>query len=382
MKICKICLVVDSRPGLEIYDDGICFPCKVKNQEKEIDLSNRKNELNDIVKWGKDYDSSTGYDCIVSVSGGKDSTRQALLVRDELKLKPLLVSCVAPPDYVTNLGVENLENLIKLGFDCISVTPSPKKWQLLAKESLIKYGNILKASEMALYSTAPRIGTNFRIPLIFLGENNALTYGDVGGSHTGDANNIKNNNTLSGGDPTELLPGNFSKSEFIWHYFPTDKNLELAKIRIVYLGYYFKDFNNFKNTDVSVENGLKLKDNTEPSATGSIYNNDALDDDFQHVNQLLKYLKFGFSKVTDEMGEAVRLGLISKEEAEKNIIRYDGKCSFQYIKKLSDYLEITIDEFWAIAKNFINTKIWIQDGAEHWVLKHPLYERSFKFYYD
>ena len=382
MKICKLCLVVDSRPGLEIDNDSICFPCKVKKREEKVDWVERRNELNDIVKWGKAYDSSSGYDCIVSVSGGKDSTRQALLVRDEMKLKPLLVSCVAPPDYVTSLGVENLENLIKLGFDCISVSPSPKKWKLLVKESLLKYGNILKASETALYATAPRVGTNYKIPLIFLGENSALTYGDVGGSYGGEANNIKNNNTLSGGDPTELLPGEFSKSDFIWHYFPSDRDLTRAKIRIVYLGYYFKDFNNFKNTEISVAHGLKLKKNTNPSETGSIYNNDALDDDFQHVNQLLKYLKFGFSKVTDEMGEAVRLNLISQKKAEEKIIKYDGKCSFHYIKSLCDYLEITLDEFWCIAKNFINTKIWTPTGKDCWVLKHPFYKREFKLFYE
>tara|TARA_B110000438_G_scaffold234431_1_gene230830 strand:- start:276 stop:1400 length:1125 start_codon:yes stop_codon:yes gene_type:complete len=374
--------VVDTRPGLEIDDKNICFPCKIKKDELSIDWGNRRKELDDIIKWAKPFQSDRKYDCIVSVSGGKDSTRQALLVKDELKLKPLLVSCVAPPDYITSLGIKNLENLIKIGFDCISVTPSPQKWRLLARESLSKYGNILKASEMALYATAPRVGTNFKIPLIFLGENNALTYGDGGGSLGGDANNIKNNNTLSGGDPTELLPSHYTKSDVIWHYFPSDKDLKRANIRLVYLGYYFKDFNNYKNTEIALNNGLELKKNINSLETGSIYNNDALDDDFQHVNQLLKYLKFGFSKVTDEMGEAIRLNLVSKDKAEELIKEYDGRCSFFYINNLCKYLGLTIDEFWDIAKRFINTKIWTPTSKDCWVLKHPLYKREFKLFYE
>ena len=62
----------------------------------------------------------------LGVSGGKDSTRQALWVRDKLKLKPLLVCCSYPPEQLTILGAKNLSNLIELGFDLIVTSPAPK----------------------------------------------------------------------------------------------------------------------------------------------------------------------------------------------------------------------------------------------------------------
>ena len=71
------------------------------------------------------------------MSGGKDSTRQALIVRDILNLKPLLVCSTYPPEQQTKTGVKNLENLIQLGFDCLSVTPSPVKYKKLIKSSFL-----------------------------------------------------------------------------------------------------------------------------------------------------------------------------------------------------------------------------------------------------
>ena len=115
-----------------------------------------------------------------------------------------------------------------------------------------------RPSEMALYATAPRIAINYKINYIFLGENNALTYGDVGGSLSGDANNIKNNNTLNGGIPAEYMDKNMKKSDVLWHYFPSDIEIKNANINILYLGYYFEDFNNIKNQEVAEKNGLIL----------------------------------------------------------------------------------------------------------------------------
>ena len=64
--------------------------------------------------------NNADYDCILGVSGGKDSLRQALWLRDVAKLKPLLVSLSYPPEQMTSLGEANLSNIINHGFDCNS----------------------------------------------------------------------------------------------------------------------------------------------------------------------------------------------------------------------------------------------------------------------
>ena len=81
--------------------------------------------------------NESGYDCIIGVSGGKDSTRQALWVRDKLGLKPLLACLSYPPQQVTTLGAENISNLINLGFDTVISSPAPMTWKKLMKQAFL-----------------------------------------------------------------------------------------------------------------------------------------------------------------------------------------------------------------------------------------------------
>ena len=130
MKYCRKCLQTDTRPGIRFNEDGICPACIYHESLKEIDWDERKKELEEIVAFGKKNNHS-GYDCIIGVSGGKDSTRQAFYVKDVLKMRPLLVSLGYPPEQVTQRGVDNVSNMISHGFDCISINPSPQIWRKL-----------------------------------------------------------------------------------------------------------------------------------------------------------------------------------------------------------------------------------------------------------
>src|SRR3989344_1830050 len=97
MKFCKRCVQPDTRPSIRFNDEGICPACQYVDKIPDIDWQARKEELKEIIKLGKENNVS-GYDCIIGVSGGKDSTRQALFVKEQLGLKPLLVSCAYPPE--------------------------------------------------------------------------------------------------------------------------------------------------------------------------------------------------------------------------------------------------------------------------------------------
>ncbi len=83
MKICKRCIQPDTRPGIYFNEDGICGACLWEEQKKTIDWNSRENELDEIVGWAK-KNAKNNYDCVIGVSGGKDSTKQALTARDRL----------------------------------------------------------------------------------------------------------------------------------------------------------------------------------------------------------------------------------------------------------------------------------------------------------
>ena len=136
MKYCKKCLNTDTRPGTVFSKDSKCPVCSYNEMKGYIDWNHRRKILDDIVAFGKENTSGT-YDCIIGVSGGKDSTRQAIFVKETLKMNPLLVCLEYPPEQVTQIGVNNLSNLIELGFDCITIYPDPKIWKKLVKKGFL-----------------------------------------------------------------------------------------------------------------------------------------------------------------------------------------------------------------------------------------------------
>ena len=81
---------------------------------KKNEWKKRSKEIKKIKIWAKKIKNSE-YDCIIPVSAGKDSYRQAFYVRDILKMNPLLVCNSYPPEQLTNLGAANMDNLVKKG---------------------------------------------------------------------------------------------------------------------------------------------------------------------------------------------------------------------------------------------------------------------------
>jgi N-acetyl sugar amidotransferase len=363
-----------TRPGIQFDDEGVCLPCRVAAESLIIDWAARREELERIGEWGRQH-TRMGYHCIVPVSGGKDSTRQALYARDELGLRPLLVSCTYPPEQQSVVGAHNIANLIELGFDTIIVGPGPQKWKALMERAFYRFGNWAKATELALYAIPPRVAIRYGIPLIFLGENNATTYGDLGGSLGGDANRMKYNNTLSGGTPDALMGEGIEDCDVLWFRYPSDEEMHRAHLRVVYMGFFIEDFNQHTNARIALANGLSVR-NTAPEDVGALNQVEDLDEDFVHVNQLLKFLKFGFARVTDEASQRVRLGLMSREEAIDVVAKYDGRCHPRYIKAFADYLGIDEAEFWRVADQFRGRDVWTRE-ADGWRINPVLPAAAF-----
>jgi N-acetyl sugar amidotransferase len=372
IKYCKECVQPDTRPGIKFDSKGVCGPCNYYKTLKNVNWNQRRKQLDKHVAWCKDRTTDEGYDCIISVSGGKDSTRQAMIAK-EFGLNPLLVSTVNPPEMQSDIGVSNLDNLMKLGFDIITVEPDPIVFKKLMKKAFIKYGNYGKSTELTLYASAPRLALAYGIKMIFLGENNSLVYGEeIECEDGGDASDMVNYNTLGGGGVEWMTDKeNETLYENLFPYqYPNKKALKDNGIKIVYLGYYIEDFNNISNGKIAIKNGLSVR-NVPQEYTGCVHNFDALDEDFVHINQMIKYFKFGFGKATDEVCELIRMGIKTRKEGLKIVQRLDGMCHDSYIDIFCKYLEISENEFWNIANKYRNRGLW-RKVDNNWSLKHKV----------
>jgi len=336
----------DTRPNTIFKDNGICPACHYFDQLNDVDWQERFEILQDLLLQ---FPRCKGqfHDCIIGVSGGKDSTRQALWVRDKLGLNPLLVCLSYPPEQVTQRGVDNISNLIELGFDVHILAPAPDTWRRLMVISFKRFTNWCRSTELALFSAVPRLAIHYKIPLILWGENPGLQLGDLKtlGRSGYDGNNLRFMNTLSGGGLDWMLEEGFEDQDLIAYRYPDAKEFDSAGLQIVYLGWFLGDWSLVNNALYSCANGLQIRDDT-PDKTGDLYGVSSLDEDWVTLNQMIKYYKFGFGRATDYVNEEIRMGRMSRQEGISVVEQYDGCCGSYYIESFCEYIGINVEQFW------------------------------------
>lgn len=372
MKYCKKCLQPDTRPGIVFDEHGVCAACNYQDQVYHtIDWEARQKKLHEIAEWAKS--KKAPYDCVIGVSGGKDSTFQALYAKEKLGLHVLLVNC--EPDGITEVGKKNIENLISKGFDCIKIRTDPKVCKILARKSFYEYGNIVKPSEYPLWVSAFRIALSFDIPLIVQGENAALTLGVSKNQSTdGDAFNVTELNTLAGCTAEEWIGEGVTEKDLYFYQFPDKKLFAEKDIKAIWLQYYVKEWSQVYNADFAIARGLMGRTTEKLEDIGRYRRYTALDSDIQIVNQMLKYLKLGFGFATDEACYDIREGRLSRDEAKWLVEQYDGKCGKHYIKDACDYMGITVEEFWKETDKWVNKDLFYKDENGKWQPKFKVGE--------
>ena len=106
-----------------------CSACTNVKMKEEIDWDKKRKEFVQILEKYTDKDGKN-YDCIIPVSGGKDSMYQTYVMKEEFGLNPLVIN-FHPLDQ-TDVGKKNLESLKKIGVDCIEFSPNPNVYQKIS----------------------------------------------------------------------------------------------------------------------------------------------------------------------------------------------------------------------------------------------------------
>ncbi|ADL35295.1 polysaccharide biosynthesis protein [Butyrivibrio proteoclasticus B316] len=360
MRYCKRCLQPDTRPGIIFDDEQICFACRYEESKATINWEERQAELKSFAEEAKAEAKKRGntYDCIIGVSGGKDSTFQAVYAKERLGLNPLLINCM--PDEITEIGRKNIENLNNLGFDIISIRPNPIVAKKLARKSFFERGNIIAASEYCLWASAYIMAVKFNIPLIIQGENAALTLGAAKNQEaTGNAFSVMQLETIRGASVDSFvdLSNNITEKDLFLYKIPTVEEMQAKGIRAIFLQYYVREWSQVTNADFAVARGLTGRSGNLHDL-GRYRRYTALDCDLQIPNQMIKYLKFGFGYATDEICYDIREGRFSREDGKWYVNEYDGGCGEQYIEKTCKYLGITKEEFWEVVDKYVNRDLF------------------------
>lgn len=371
MKYCKKCLQPDTNPVILLDEKEVCYACRYEESKKDIDWEARELQLKKIAEEAKTKAKEQGqsYDCVIGVSGGKDSTFQAVYAKEKLGLRPLLVN--GAPDNITEIGEKNIVNLNRLGFDIISIHPNPNSIRYLTKKLFIERGNLAAGYEYSLVASTFIIANVFNIPLIIHGENPNLTKGITKvGDKTDSAYGMANCDILKGKNAIDIVnEDNISIDDVYFSQIPNLEEMKAKGIKAIWLQYYTREWSQVGNADFAIARGLVGRTDVDLHEIGHYRPYSCLDSDLFIPNQMIKYLKFGYGFATDQACYDIREGRLSREDAKWYVKEYDGKCGEQYIEQACKYLNMTKEEFWEVVDKFVNYDLFNKVGMGKYVPK-------------
>jgi N-acetyl sugar amidotransferase len=353
---CKKCLVPATRPHLFFDKNGICAACINHENKKKINWNKRKIEFKNLVKKFK---KNNNYDCIIPVSGGKDSTYQVIRCL-EYNLRPLCVN--ATTDDLSSLGRENIENIKNLGVDFIEITANPVVRKKINKFSLKTIGDISWPEHILIFTVPIQVAIKYGISLIIWGENSQNEYG--GPKNEANKNILDEKWLYEFGGASTLrvndLVGvdNIIETDLLIYKYPDIKLMKKFKITGIFLGHYF-EWDGLKNKDIAEKNGFKTWNKI---VEGSFVNYENLDNYHTGIHDYFCYLKYGFGRATMQASLQIRRKIISRKQALKKVKELEGKYPISYLgKKLDDILKsisMTEEDFINTCDQFTNKKIF------------------------
>ena len=369
MRFCKKCIMPDTRPGITFNEEGVCIACQNHDRKKMIDWDKRYKELEELCdKYRRN--NPTDYDCIIAVSGGKDSHYQVYVMKELMNMNPLLITV---EDYFTSThaGIDNLKNINEaFGCNMISFKPNRRAGKIISRYMFEKYGRPLWYVDRLLYTVPLYYASMLNIPLLVYGENVSYEYGGVDDEETYSAKNQVFNGVAPGIDLDELVAQGVKREELAYLEAPSRELLN--SIEPIYLS-YFVEWNGIKNYEIAKRFGFRDLEH-EWDRTNHIENFNQIDSMGYLLNAWMKYPKFGHAYATDYAARWVRYGLLTREEAVKLAEEKDHALDSKIRDDFCKTVGMTVPEFYAALDKLYNKDLFEKNEYEQWRLKPEFYE--------
>lgn len=359
---CKRCVMPDSKPDLHLDEEGVCNACRSYESRQSVDWDARRQELLQILERYRRRDGGN-WDCIVPVSGGKDSTYQVVRML-QLGLNPLCVTSTTCD--LSEIGRLNIENLKSLGVDYVEVTPNPRIRAKLNRIGLIQVGDISWPEHVGIFTIPVRAAVQFNVPLIIWGENSQNEYGGPAAAAENTVLNrcwLEEFGGLLGMRVTDLVGmEGIDAKHLICYTYPSDDELARVGVTGLFLG-HFLPWDGLSNALISQAHGFRAY---HKIVEGSMVNYENLDNCQTGIHDYFKFLKFGFGRATDLACLHIRRGRLTRQDALDIVRRLDGLFPWEYLgKSLEEILKplgIQVEEFIGICDQFTNKRIFLRDG--------------------
>jgi N-acetyl sugar amidotransferase len=317
IQYCTRCCLPETMEGITFDEFGVCTPCRSSEEKMYINWKDKELELSKIFNK---FRNNKNYDCILPISGGKDSTFQAYVLDKVYKLNSLAVT--HGTNWMSLTGRYNLENCInKFELDHLFFLPNRNTINKVAKKSLDLIGDACWHCHIGASTFPIQTAVKWKIPLMIYGE--SIAEKDGRGSYK---NILKPEEKYYYGldisakvQPDKYVDNDIKYSEMqVWNY-PSRQDMVKSNVIYLHLGdYIFWDEQ--KQTEFIINQfSWKINDRVENTYKGYKSNECIM----AGVHDYLNFMKRGVGRATLHASDDVRRGLIKRDQAINLIKQYD-----------------------------------------------------------
>jgi N-acetyl sugar amidotransferase len=360
MRYCRRCVYPEIGVNLIFDDEGVCSACRVAEEFEQLtsqfweDRERRFRELMDSYR----VKEGSSYDCIVAVSGGKDSYWQTYIIKVKYGLNPLLVTY-----HGNNYLPEGQGNLDRMrdafGVDHLIFSPSTDTLRKLNRVGFKKMGDMNWHAHAGIKIVPMSVAVKYRIPLVVWGE----TTWSIAGMFSPDDYVEYNKRTvlehdLRGYEWRDMLDQheNITEKDLIWLRFPSDEAIAEVGVRGIYIGNFFKWDPNSHAKKMHEEFGFEFARNPFERTYRYMSN---LDDMHENgIHDYMKFIKFGYGRASDHASKDIRSGYMTRERGVEMVLKYDQVKPWRDLERWLKYVGITHNEFDQIADGFRDPRVW------------------------
>lgn len=355
---CKKCVSPISGVSLNFSENLVCSACSTHENFKKLPSKEWKRREKLFSNICKSYSKQkNNYDCVIPVSGGKDSYFQTHLAI-KYGLKPLLVTYQG--DNYLPEGDYNRDRMREVfDVDHIVFSPSQKKLKILNLLGFNIMGDMNWHNHCGINTYPIIIANMYKIPLIIWGETPGDVYGMFGPNDFVEmSNRVRIEHEMRGFLAEDLIKkskGKLNEKDMVWAQYPSEDSLLKNKIRGIYIGNYFKWQPNIHYKLMKKKYGWK-ESKKKFERTYRTFSN--LDNIFENgTHDYLKFIKFGYGRGTDHSNKDIRDGYITRKQGVKNVLKYDHAIP-KDLSFFCKYVGISKDEFFYKADKFRNKNSW------------------------
>lgn len=365
MRYCNTCLTPEISVNSLLNANGACNACEVEKEYQALTDRHWEERFERFMRIADEHRGvgASGYDCIIAVSGGKDSYFQTHVIKEICKLNPLLVTY-----HGNNYLPEGQANLDKMrqAFNADHVVFGPGV-DTLRKLNLLGFklmGDMNWHAHAGIKITPIRLAVQLGIPLVIWGE---ATW-SIAGMFSPDDYVEYNKRTviehdLRGYTWRDMLDKgvDLEARDLSWLQFPSDEDIQRVGVRGLYIGNYFKWEPNVHAQQMRELYGFEFARQSFERTYRMMSN---LDDMHENgVHDYMKFIKFGYGRATDHSSKDIRQGLLSREQGLEFVRRLDHVKPRRDLERWLEYVGMTEQEFDRIADTFRDPRVWwITDG--------------------